>query len=197
MRTRPVYLIGAGRRFFGWHGTARRSRRAGSSRRRRNAREADPFSCDGRARCREMTPARKLLSWRLPGRRWTATGRRPCETSGAAHALTPGVKTRIVPLAVLVRLRRARPPPTNPSAAASGSSTAPCRSRSSRRSAASPHRGRASTEDVLARNRNTGLMMKVGETTTETWTYDRGAAGRADGRDHRRRHASRASTGSR
>jgi len=31
------------------------------------------------------------------------------------------------------------------------------------------------TEDVLARNNNVGLMMKVGETTVETWTYDRGA----------------------
>jgi hypothetical protein len=31
------------------------------------------------------------------------------------------------------------------------------------------------TEDVLARNNNFGLMMKVGETTVETWTYDRGA----------------------
>ena len=31
------------------------------------------------------------------------------------------------------------------------------------------------TEDVKARNNNFGLMMKVGETTVETWTYDRGA----------------------
>jgi len=31
------------------------------------------------------------------------------------------------------------------------------------------------TEDVKARNNNVGLMMKVGETTVETWTYDRGA----------------------
>ena len=31
------------------------------------------------------------------------------------------------------------------------------------------------TEDVLARNNNVGLMTKVGETTVETWTYDRGA----------------------
>jgi hypothetical protein len=30
------------------------------------------------------------------------------------------------------------------------------------------------TEDVMVRNRNTGLMMKSGETTVETWTYDRG-----------------------
>ena len=31
------------------------------------------------------------------------------------------------------------------------------------------------TEDVMVRNNNFGLMRKVGETTTETWTYDRGA----------------------
>jgi Protein of unknown function (DUF2845) len=31
------------------------------------------------------------------------------------------------------------------------------------------------TEDVMTRNNNVGLMMKVGETTVETWTYDRGA----------------------
>ena len=31
------------------------------------------------------------------------------------------------------------------------------------------------TEDVKARNNNVGLMMKVGETTVETWTYERGA----------------------
>jgi hypothetical protein len=30
------------------------------------------------------------------------------------------------------------------------------------------------TQDVLVRNRNNGLMRKVGETLTETWTYDRG-----------------------
>ena len=30
------------------------------------------------------------------------------------------------------------------------------------------------TEDVLVRNRNTGLMQKTGETRIETWTYDRG-----------------------
>lgn len=30
------------------------------------------------------------------------------------------------------------------------------------------------TEDVRTRNQNTGLMMKVGETTNEKWTYDRG-----------------------
>jgi len=31
------------------------------------------------------------------------------------------------------------------------------------------------TEVVQSRNRNVGLMMKVGETTIETWTYDRGS----------------------
>jgi uncharacterized protein DUF2845 len=31
------------------------------------------------------------------------------------------------------------------------------------------------TEDVKARNSNNGLMVKVGETTVETWVYDRGA----------------------
>jgi hypothetical protein len=31
------------------------------------------------------------------------------------------------------------------------------------------------TEDVMVRNRNTGLMQKTGETRIETWTYDRGA----------------------
>jgi hypothetical protein len=30
------------------------------------------------------------------------------------------------------------------------------------------------TEDVMVRNRNTGLMQKTGETRIETWTYDRG-----------------------
>jgi hypothetical protein len=30
------------------------------------------------------------------------------------------------------------------------------------------------TEDVMVRNRNTGLMVKTGETRIETWTYDRG-----------------------
>jgi hypothetical protein len=30
------------------------------------------------------------------------------------------------------------------------------------------------TEDVMVRNRNTGLMYKSGETLIETWTYDRG-----------------------
>jgi hypothetical protein len=31
------------------------------------------------------------------------------------------------------------------------------------------------TEDVSTRNRNNGLRVKVGETTIETWTYERGA----------------------
>jgi len=31
------------------------------------------------------------------------------------------------------------------------------------------------TEDVKARNRNNGLLIKTGETTTETWTWDRGS----------------------
>jgi hypothetical protein len=30
------------------------------------------------------------------------------------------------------------------------------------------------TEDIKVRNRNNGLMIKTGETTTERWTYDRG-----------------------
>jgi len=32
-----------------------------------------------------------------------------------------------------------------------------------------------STQDVLVRNSNNGLMVKVGETQVETWVYDRGA----------------------
>jgi len=31
------------------------------------------------------------------------------------------------------------------------------------------------TEDIKARNHNVGLVVKVGETTIETWTYDRGS----------------------
>ena len=31
------------------------------------------------------------------------------------------------------------------------------------------------TEDVKTRNSNNGLMVKIGETTVETWVYDRGA----------------------
>jgi len=30
------------------------------------------------------------------------------------------------------------------------------------------------TQDVMIRNRDTGLMTKNGETTTETWTFNRG-----------------------
>jgi hypothetical protein len=30
------------------------------------------------------------------------------------------------------------------------------------------------TRDVMVRNRNNGLMVKTGETTLETWSYDRG-----------------------
>lgn len=32
------------------------------------------------------------------------------------------------------------------------------------------------TEDVMVRNRNNGLMVKTGETTTERWVYDRGTS---------------------
>jgi hypothetical protein len=32
----------------------------------------------------------------------------------------------------------------------------------------------STTEDVLVRNNNTGLMNKVGETVKEVWTYPRG-----------------------
>jgi hypothetical protein len=31
------------------------------------------------------------------------------------------------------------------------------------------------TQDVTVRNRDNGLMVKVGETQIETWTYDRGS----------------------
>ena len=31
------------------------------------------------------------------------------------------------------------------------------------------------TEDVKVRNRNNGLMVKMGETTTERWVYERGS----------------------
>jgi hypothetical protein len=31
------------------------------------------------------------------------------------------------------------------------------------------------TEDIKSRNRNNGLLIKTGETTTEIWTYDRGS----------------------
>jgi hypothetical protein len=32
----------------------------------------------------------------------------------------------------------------------------------------------STTQDVKTRNQNNGLMVKVGETTIETWTFDRG-----------------------
>src|SRR2546423_14784679 len=32
----------------------------------------------------------------------------------------------------------------------------------------------SSTQDVLVRNRNNGLMIKAGKTRVETWIYDRG-----------------------
>ena len=31
------------------------------------------------------------------------------------------------------------------------------------------------TEDIKVRNRNNGLMVKIGETTTERWVYQRGS----------------------
>jgi len=31
------------------------------------------------------------------------------------------------------------------------------------------------TEDIKSRNHNVGLMVKTGETTIETWTYERGS----------------------
>jgi hypothetical protein len=37
-----------------------------------------------------------------------------------------------------------------------------------------PTSTQSKTEDVKVRNRNNGLMIKTGETTTEWWTYDRG-----------------------
>lgn len=37
-----------------------------------------------------------------------------------------------------------------------------------------PKSRESNRQDVLVRNRITGLMVKVGETTVETWTYDRG-----------------------
>jgi len=36
----------------------------------------------------------------------------------------------------------------------------------------------STTQDVLVRNRNNGLMIKVGETRVETWTYERGTQAR-------------------
>jgi hypothetical protein len=38
-----------------------------------------------------------------------------------------------------------------------------------------PNQRNVSTQDVLVRNRNNGLMVKVGESQVETWVYDRGA----------------------
>src|SRR5688500_11616231 len=38
----------------------------------------------------------------------------------------------------------------------------------------SPSARTRSTEDVMARNPNTGLMFKTGESSTETWIYERG-----------------------
>jgi len=37
-----------------------------------------------------------------------------------------------------------------------------------------PSAHESTTQDVRVQNRSTGLMHKVGETVTETWTYDRG-----------------------
>jgi uncharacterized protein DUF2845 len=39
----------------------------------------------------------------------------------------------------------------------------------------SPTSRESKTEDVRVRNQNNGLMVKVGETTTERWTFDRGS----------------------
>lgn len=33
----------------------------------------------------------------------------------------------------------------------------------------------SNTQDVIVRNRNTGLMVKVGETTVQSWIYEREA----------------------
>lgn len=38
-----------------------------------------------------------------------------------------------------------------------------------------PTHREVTTQDVLVRNRNNGLMVKVGESEVETWTYDRGS----------------------
>jgi hypothetical protein len=37
-----------------------------------------------------------------------------------------------------------------------------------------PTARKTETQDVKVRNRDNGLMLKVGETQIETWTYDRG-----------------------
>lgn len=38
-----------------------------------------------------------------------------------------------------------------------------------------PTRRESTIEDVMARNPNTGLVTRVGESLVEVWTYDRGA----------------------
>jgi|SRR3954471_8984416 hypothetical protein len=38
-----------------------------------------------------------------------------------------------------------------------------------------PTSRKTETQDVTTRNRDSGLMVKVGETQIETWTYDRGS----------------------
>jgi hypothetical protein len=42
------------------------------------------------------------------------------------------------------------------------------------RKCGAPTSRESKTEDIKVRNRNNGLMIKTGETTTERWTYDRG-----------------------
>ena len=37
-----------------------------------------------------------------------------------------------------------------------------------------PTRRVTTTEDVMVRNKNTGLVQKIGETSVMRWTYDRG-----------------------
>ena len=37
-----------------------------------------------------------------------------------------------------------------------------------------PTSSESTTQDVLVRNRNNGLMIKVGETVVQTWIYERG-----------------------
>jgi hypothetical protein len=39
----------------------------------------------------------------------------------------------------------------------------------------SPTSRESKTEDIKVRNRNNGLMIKTGETTTERWVFDRGS----------------------
>ena len=38
-----------------------------------------------------------------------------------------------------------------------------------------PSKQESKTEEIKARNRSIGLWVHTGETTTETWTYDRGS----------------------